>query len=196
MQGFTKVFTCWWHWWDPVSWLCLFLAGVGLLEMVLEPDLSCGEEAATVVRELQLILQALGTSKANMAGRGPRSGLPWSLLPVCFLGLFAPEFYSLASSILKLFTSVFIHFCSRSLASFWFLEFSLASFLSPRPNINRSAATLSLQMWVRGLDASLASYLKTVGIQNMLRVMYLNTWIFLRKKTRFFKNNSYLLSPL
>nr|XP_003476858.1 glutamyl-tRNA(Gln) amidotransferase subunit B, mitochondrial [Cavia porcellus] len=42
-------------------------AGVGLLEMVLEPDLSCGEEAATVVRELQLILQALGTSKANMA---------------------------------------------------------------------------------------------------------------------------------
>lgn len=42
-------------------------AGVGLLEVVLEPDLSCGEEAATVVRELQLILQALGTSQANMA---------------------------------------------------------------------------------------------------------------------------------
>ncbi|KAM5159737.1 glutamyl-tRNA(Gln) amidotransferase subunit B, mitochondrial [Callospermophilus lateralis] len=42
-------------------------AGVGLLEVVLEPDLSCGEEAAAVVRELQLILQALGTSQANMA---------------------------------------------------------------------------------------------------------------------------------
>ncbi|XP_070949043.1 glutamyl-tRNA(Gln) amidotransferase subunit B, mitochondrial isoform X5 [Macaca nemestrina] len=42
-------------------------AGVGLLEVVLEPDLSCGEEAATAVRELQLILQALGTSQANMA---------------------------------------------------------------------------------------------------------------------------------
>ncbi|XP_012515473.1 PREDICTED: glutamyl-tRNA(Gln) amidotransferase subunit B, mitochondrial, partial [Propithecus coquereli] len=42
-------------------------AGVGLLELVLEPDLSCGEEAATAVRELQLILQALGTSQANMA---------------------------------------------------------------------------------------------------------------------------------
>ncbi|XP_047422915.1 glutamyl-tRNA(Gln) amidotransferase subunit B, mitochondrial isoform X1 [Sciurus carolinensis] len=42
-------------------------AGVGLLEVVLEPDLSCGEEAATVVRELQLILQALGTSQANMS---------------------------------------------------------------------------------------------------------------------------------
>ncbi|XP_066242610.1 glutamyl-tRNA(Gln) amidotransferase subunit B, mitochondrial [Saccopteryx leptura] len=42
-------------------------AGVGLLEVVLEPDLSCGEEAATAIRELQLILQALGTSQANMA---------------------------------------------------------------------------------------------------------------------------------
>ncbi|XP_038204276.1 glutamyl-tRNA(Gln) amidotransferase subunit B, mitochondrial isoform X2 [Arvicola amphibius] len=42
-------------------------AGVGLLEVVLEPDLCCGEEAAMAVRELQLILQALGTSQANMA---------------------------------------------------------------------------------------------------------------------------------
>ncbi|KAM9747459.1 glutamyl-tRNA(Gln) amidotransferase subunit B, mitochondrial isoform 4-T4 [Dama dama] len=42
-------------------------AGIGLLEVVLEPDMSCGEEAATAVRELQLILQALGTSQANMA---------------------------------------------------------------------------------------------------------------------------------
>ncbi|XP_052036230.1 glutamyl-tRNA(Gln) amidotransferase subunit B, mitochondrial isoform X2 [Apodemus sylvaticus] len=42
-------------------------AGVGLLEVVLEPDLCCGEEAALAVRELQLILQTLGTSQANMA---------------------------------------------------------------------------------------------------------------------------------
>ncbi|XP_051013346.1 glutamyl-tRNA(Gln) amidotransferase subunit B, mitochondrial [Acomys russatus] len=42
-------------------------AGVGLLEVVLEPDLCCGEEAALAVRELQLILQALGTSQANMS---------------------------------------------------------------------------------------------------------------------------------
>ncbi|KAL1778310.1 hypothetical protein HispidOSU_029106 [Sigmodon hispidus] len=42
-------------------------AGVGLLEVVLEPDLCCGEEAAIAVRELQLILQALGTSQANMS---------------------------------------------------------------------------------------------------------------------------------
>ncbi|EPY72351.1 glutamyl-tRNA(Gln) amidotransferase subunit B, mitochondrial precursor [Camelus ferus] len=42
-------------------------SGVGLLEVVLEPDMSCGEEAAAAVRELQLILQALGTSRAIMA---------------------------------------------------------------------------------------------------------------------------------
>ena len=45
------------------------MVGIGLLEVVLEPDLCCGEEAALAVRELQLILQALGTSQANMAGR-------------------------------------------------------------------------------------------------------------------------------
>lgn len=33
----------------------------------MEPDMSCGEEAAAAVRELQLIFQALGTSQANMS---------------------------------------------------------------------------------------------------------------------------------
>ncbi|XP_053713949.1 glutamyl-tRNA(Gln) amidotransferase subunit B, mitochondrial isoform X1 [Synchiropus splendidus] len=42
-------------------------AGVGLMELVMEPDMSCGEEAAAAVRELQLILQALGTCQANMS---------------------------------------------------------------------------------------------------------------------------------
>ncbi|XP_078533050.1 glutamyl-tRNA(Gln) amidotransferase subunit B, mitochondrial [Lissotriton helveticus] len=42
-------------------------AGVGLMELVLEPDMCCGEEAAAAVRELQLILQALGSSQANMS---------------------------------------------------------------------------------------------------------------------------------
>ncbi|KAM8939466.1 glutamyl-tRNA(Gln) amidotransferase subunit B, mitochondrial [Pelodytes ibericus] len=42
-------------------------AGVGLVEIVMEPDMSCGEEAAAAVRELQLILQSLGTSLANMS---------------------------------------------------------------------------------------------------------------------------------
>lgn len=44
--------------------------------------MSCGEEAATAVRELQLILQALGTSQANMAGKSPRRSsllFPFSL---------------------------------------------------------------------------------------------------------------------
>lgn len=38
------------------------------MELVMEPDMSCGEEAAAAVRELQLILQALGTCQANMSG--------------------------------------------------------------------------------------------------------------------------------
>lgn len=41
------------------------------MEVVMEPDMCCGEEAAAAVRELQLILQALGSSQANMAGRWP-----------------------------------------------------------------------------------------------------------------------------
>ncbi|MGH0190473.1 UNVERIFIED_CONTAM: hypothetical protein FKN15_046847 [Acipenser sinensis] len=50
-------------------------AGVGLMEVVMEPDMCCGEEAAAAVRELQLILQALGTCQGNMAGKGPVWGL-------------------------------------------------------------------------------------------------------------------------
>ncbi|KAL2098191.1 hypothetical protein ACEWY4_007398 [Coilia grayii] len=42
-------------------------AGVGLMEIVMEPEMSCGEEAAAAVRELQLILQTLGTCRGNMA---------------------------------------------------------------------------------------------------------------------------------
>ncbi len=34
----------------------------------MEPEMCCGEEAAAAVRELQLILQALGTCQANMSG--------------------------------------------------------------------------------------------------------------------------------
>lgn len=44
--------------------------GIGLMEVVMEPDMTCGEEAAAAVRELQLILQSLGTSLANMSGKG------------------------------------------------------------------------------------------------------------------------------
>ncbi|XP_051757766.1 glutamyl-tRNA(Gln) amidotransferase subunit B, mitochondrial [Ctenopharyngodon idella] len=42
-------------------------AGVGLMELVMEPEMCCGEEAAAAVRELQLILQALGTCQGNMS---------------------------------------------------------------------------------------------------------------------------------
>lgn len=44
------------------------VSGVGLMELVMEPDMSCGEEAAAAVRELQLILQAVGTCQGNMSG--------------------------------------------------------------------------------------------------------------------------------
>lgn len=44
------------------------VSGVGLMELVMEPDMSCGEEAAAAVRELQLILQAIGTCQCNMSG--------------------------------------------------------------------------------------------------------------------------------
>ncbi|XP_078799480.1 glutamyl-tRNA(Gln) amidotransferase subunit B, mitochondrial-like isoform X3 [Oryzias latipes] len=42
-------------------------AGVGLMELVMEPEMKSGEEAAAAVRELQLILQALGTCQGNMS---------------------------------------------------------------------------------------------------------------------------------
>ncbi|XP_071787634.1 glutamyl-tRNA(Gln) amidotransferase subunit B, mitochondrial-like [Asterias amurensis] len=41
-------------------------AGVGLMEIVTEPDLSSSLEAATLVRELQLILQCIGTCDGRM----------------------------------------------------------------------------------------------------------------------------------
>ncbi|KAL1023733.1 hypothetical protein UPYG_G00045340 [Umbra pygmaea] len=41
-------------------------AGVGLMELVMEPDMTCGDEAAAAIRELQLILQALGTCQGHM----------------------------------------------------------------------------------------------------------------------------------
>lgn len=41
-------------------------AGVPLMELVFEPDLSNGEEAAALVKELSLILQRLGTCSCRM----------------------------------------------------------------------------------------------------------------------------------
>lgn len=66
------------------------LEGIGLLEVVLEPDMTCGEEAATAVRELQLILQTLGSSQASMAGR-PHSSLLASLRALPLPGSCRPQ---------------------------------------------------------------------------------------------------------
>lgn len=43
-------------------------AGVPLMELVFEPDLSDGEEAAALVKELVMILQRLGTCSCKMEG--------------------------------------------------------------------------------------------------------------------------------
>lgn len=44
-------------------------AGVPLMELVFEPDLSDGEEAAALVKELCLILTRLQTCNCRMEGR-------------------------------------------------------------------------------------------------------------------------------
>ena len=46
------------------------IAGVGLMEIVTEPDFHSGEEAAAFVRELQLVLIKLGTCDGKMEGMG------------------------------------------------------------------------------------------------------------------------------
>lgn len=43
-------------------------AGVPLMEIVFDPDLKDGEEAAALVKELSLILQRLGTCNCKMDG--------------------------------------------------------------------------------------------------------------------------------
>lgn len=43
-------------------------AGIPLMEIVFEPDLSDGEEAAALVKELTIILQRLGTCSCKMEG--------------------------------------------------------------------------------------------------------------------------------
>lgn len=43
-------------------------AGLPLMELVFEPDLSDGEEAAALVKELCLVLTRLGTCSCKMEG--------------------------------------------------------------------------------------------------------------------------------
>lgn len=74
-------------------------SGVGLMELVMEPDMRCGEEAAAAVRELQLILQALGTCQGNMSGM--EITLCLSLLPSCHTSI--PKLNSLRMHLFYLF---------------------------------------------------------------------------------------------
>jgi len=54
-----------------VSLIDLNRAGTGLMEFVFEPDVSDGEEAAALVKELVLILQRLGSCSCKMEGQFP-----------------------------------------------------------------------------------------------------------------------------
>ena len=46
-------------------------AGVPLMELVFEPDLKDGEEAAALLKELITILQRIGTCSCKMEGTNP-----------------------------------------------------------------------------------------------------------------------------
>lgn len=52
-----------------ISLIDLNRAGAGLLEFVFEPDLSDGEEAAALVKELILILERLNSCSCKMEGK-------------------------------------------------------------------------------------------------------------------------------
>lgn len=126
----------------PSGWLCLSLVGVGLLEVVLEPDMSCGEEAATAVRELQLILQALGTSQANMAGRSHRGGASFSISLPPPRALLTWVLFSVSATL-----GSFTYFFQPFAPVFFLLEFSLDSFLNLQTKIN--TATTVQRHWAQ-----------------------------------------------
>ncbi|XP_041359895.1 glutamyl-tRNA(Gln) amidotransferase subunit B, mitochondrial-like isoform X2 [Gigantopelta aegis] len=52
---------------EKQSLIDLNRAGTGLMEIVTEPDFTSGEEAASFVKELQLILQSIGTCDGKMS---------------------------------------------------------------------------------------------------------------------------------
>ena len=65
---FVKQFLC-------RSFIDLNRAGIPLMEFVFEPDLSDGEEAAALVKELILILQRLNACSCKMAGNSIYSNI-------------------------------------------------------------------------------------------------------------------------
>lgn len=54
---------------DDRSLVDLNRAGAPLMELVFEPDLKDGEEAAALVKELCIILQRIGTCSCKMEGK-------------------------------------------------------------------------------------------------------------------------------
>ena len=56
--------------------------GCGLMEIVTEPDMRCGIEAASFVRELQLVLQTIRSCDGNMQDGSLRVDANVSISPV------------------------------------------------------------------------------------------------------------------
>ena len=52
------------------------LSGIGLMEIVTEPDFTNGTEAAAFVSELKLVLESLGTCSGKMAGNTGLAKMP------------------------------------------------------------------------------------------------------------------------
>jgi len=46
----------------------MLVLGIGLMEIITEPDFLSAEEAVSFVKELQLILQTIGTCDGKMEG--------------------------------------------------------------------------------------------------------------------------------
>jgi len=96
----------------------MMVVGVGLMEIITEPDFSSSNEAVSFVKELQLILQTLGTCDGRMEGEGS------SLLKIDYFILFSFSFIvilnlhpNLESSMLAISQSVSLSECLSSRAA-------------------------------------------------------------------------------
>lgn len=149
--------------------------------------MSCGEEAATAVRELQLILQALGTSQANMAGKSLRRS---SLLSPFSLSASVLSSHWSVSSTLAI-VGLFISFLSLfSLRVFSAPQNSHGFFSEPLTKNKRTnsspteaAEPQSVRLEVEGPEAS-SCFLHQDAVR-INKIMCLNSFISLREKTAY-----------
>jgi len=63
----------------------MVVVGIGLMEIITEPDFSSSAEAVSFVKELQLILQTLGTCDGRMEGMWSKVGYFISVFTILML---------------------------------------------------------------------------------------------------------------